>query len=243
MRPHRTLTALLAVTALLAACGNGNDDQLAGVDLGAADATDEDGATGDVAATDDRTTDDTSTDAADAAEAAGDTAAGEVVDLTTAVPGTWPVGDAGTVTFSLAGGRLVLEDVSTADGWTSRIDEEDDDELEVDFERDGVSWEFEVEVDDGRLEVELRQDLRDAQPGSYDLADAGSFAFEVADGRLTLTTLDVADGWELTEREEDADEFEFELRQGEREFDVEVELDDGRVEVEIDYKVTGPITG
>jgi hypothetical protein len=149
------------MTALLAACGNGNDGQLAGVDLDAA--TDEAGAT-DTTATDEagRAED---TDADDAAgdgtadtggdaDATGDAATGQVVDLTTAVPGSWPVGDAGIVTFSLDGDRLVLDDVTTADGWTSRVEEEDADAIQVDFDRDGISWEFEVEVDDGRLEVE-----------------------------------------------------------------------------------------
>jgi hypothetical protein len=64
----------------------------------------------------------------------------------------------------------------------------------------------------------------------------------VAAGELVLTALDVTDGWEVTDREEDGDEFTFELQLGEREFDVDVELDDGRVEVEIDVKVTGAIT-
>jgi hypothetical protein len=152
------------MTALLAACGNGNDGQLAGVDLDAA--TDEAGAT-DTTATDeagraedtdaddaDDAAGDGTADTGDDADATGDAATGQVVDLTTAVPGSWPVGDAGIVTFSLDGDRLVLDDVTTADGWTSRVEEEDADAIQVDFDRDGISWEFEVEVDDGRLEVE-----------------------------------------------------------------------------------------
>jgi hypothetical protein len=153
------------MTALLAACGNGNDGQLAGVDLDAA--TDEAGAT-DTTATDEagRAEDTDADDADDAAgdgtadtggdaDATGDAATGQVVDLTTAVPGSWPVGDAGIVTFSLDGDRLVLDDVTTADGWTSRVEEEDADAIEFELQQGDREFDVEVELDDGRVEVEI----------------------------------------------------------------------------------------
>jgi hypothetical protein len=182
-------------------------------------------------------------------EGAGDAGASGsghgLVDLTEAVPGTWPVGDAGTVTFSIVDGALVLDDVRAADGWAADIDTQDPDEIEVDFRRDNVEWEIEIELEQGgtMLEVEIDQDIEGADPGSYDLGDAGSFSFEVDGGQLVVTDLSVADGWTLVEREEEADEIEFELGNGPRQIDVEVELDDGVIEVEIDYEVTGPVSG
>lgn len=193
------------------------------------------------AGTDTATTDaDGSTDAEDTA-GSGD----GLVDLTEAIPGTWPVGDAGTVTFGIVDGALVLDDVRAADGWDVDIDEQDADEIEVDFRRDNVEWKIEIELEDGAtvLAIEIDQDIEDADPGSYDLGDAGSFSFQVDGGRLVLTDLRIADGWTVVERDEEADEIEIELVNGPRRIDVEVELDDGVIEVEIDYEVTGPVSG
>ena len=174
----------------------------------------------------------------------GRAAAVDVVDLTEAIPGTWPVGDAGTVAFSIVDGALVLDDVTANDGWVMAIDEQDPDEIEVDFSRGNVEWEIEIELeDDGRtLEIEIDQDIEPADPGTYDIGDAGTFSFRVVDGGLVLGDLNVADGWTLTELDEEPDEIEFELTDGPRRFDVEVELeDDGTIELEIDYEVVGPV--
>lgn len=176
----------------------------------------------------------------DADETQQDAAAGDLVDIATAQPGNWPVGDAGTVTFDVVDGQLVLEDHEAAAGWEATVDDGDGDGIEVDFTQDGRRWEFEVEIDDGRLEIEIRQDHSDASAGSYDLPDGGSFAFD-ANGRLTLTDVSPGDGWEVVEQQEESDEVEIDLREGDRTVDVEVELDDGRIEVEIDYEVIGPL--
>lgn len=169
----------------------------------------------------------------------------DLVDLTEAVPGTWPVGDAGTVTFSIADGSLVLDDVGTADGWTSDVDEQDPDEIEVDFRQGNVTWQIEIELEEGGsiLEIEIDQDIGDADAGSYDIGDAGTFAFDVQDGQLGLTDLNVDDGWTVVEQDEEPDEIEIELVNGPRVFDVEIELDDGIVEIEVGYEVAGPASG
>jgi hypothetical protein len=63
---------------------------------------------------------------------------------------------AGTVVFSVAGGRLSLDEVRPTDGWVVRETERDDDEFEVELiasER-RMKVELEVEIDDGRLEME-----------------------------------------------------------------------------------------
>ncbi len=48
-------------------------------------------------------------------------------------------------------------DHTVADGWRAYVDVDvdDRDEVEVDFARDGERWDFEVEIDDGRLELEI----------------------------------------------------------------------------------------
>lgn len=251
----RALLVALAAAALLAACADdgGNDTGSAGPEDPATDeAPTTDGAEPDAAggpldgsgAADDEAPSEDATDAGD--DAAGDDAetdeATDAGSIAVARSGTWPVGDAGTVTFEVEGDALVLVGYEPSDGWDARVDEEDDDEIEVDFQRDDVRWEFEVELDDGQLEIEIRQDHLDAEPGAYDLPDGGAFAFE-ADGDLTLASVTPGDGWEVTDQEEGSDEIEISLRATDRRLEVEVELDDGRIEIEIDYEVVGPMSG
>jgi hypothetical protein len=252
----RTPTTLVRVTAplvailVLSACSDGDGEQLASIGLDEQSADPDGSADDDRSGTDapehDATEQEGTDDSSDAVDTATGTSDGDVVDLTEAVPGTWPVGDAGTVTFSLVDGALVLDDVTANDGWMMAIDEQDPDEIEVDFTRDNVEWQIEIEVeDDGRiLAIEIDQDIEPADTGSYDIGDAGTFAFSVVDGRLVLDDLSIADDWTLVELDEEADEIEFELANGPRSFDVEVELeDDGTIELEIDYEVTGQRNG
>jgi hypothetical protein len=236
MRTAKTVRRLpiLAAGLLLGACSD-DGGAAAPVDL----ESPETGATEDEASVDDDG-DETASD--DARDDGIDTTG--LVDMTTAVPGTWPVGDAGTVTFAIVDDALVLEDVTAADGWQADIDEQDPDEIEVDFRRGDTEWQIEIELKDGAtiLEIEIDQDIERADSGSYDIGDAGTFAFSVSDGRLVLDDLNVADGWTVAERDEEADEIEFTLVNGPREFDVQVELeDDGSIEIKIDYEVVGPV--
>ncbi|MFA9446161.1 hypothetical protein [Egicoccus sp. AB-alg6-2] len=249
MRTPPSFLAALVTAALIAGC---NGDDRAGsdaVDLeGATDApTTDDAATGEDAAGDDAAGDDAAGDDAAGDDGAGDDRAdaatdGDLVDISRAVPGTWPVGDAGTVTWDVRDGALVLLDHTAAEGWETIVEEEDDDEIEVDFRRDGEAWDFEVELDDGRIEVDINYDRTDAEAGAYDLPDGGSFVFEADGDALTLTSIEAPDGWDVAEREEEGDEFSFDLVDGDRRIDVEVELDDGRIEVEIDYRVVGDVS-
>ncbi|WP_380165060.1 hypothetical protein [Jannaschia sp. R86511] len=86
-------------------------------------------------------------------------AADECVDLPEAADGVYTVYEAGTATVTREGDRLVLGDVVAADGWTPRVDTEDADEVEVDFRRDDRTvLDLEVEIDDGRVEVQVCAD-------------------------------------------------------------------------------------
>jgi hypothetical protein len=209
-----------------------------------------DDATANDGATDDTTTDGhTVDDARDGASADTDGAApstalelGDLVDLTRPEPGAWPVGDAGVVEFDLRDGDLVLLGVVAAEGWAVSIEEDDTDELEVAFTRGQERWRLEAELDD-ELDLQIAYDHPDAPHGAHSIGDAGSFALGVSGDRLELTRLDVADGWQLIERDEDDDGFELELRRDERRFQVEVELNDGRAELVIHYSPRGrPVT-
>lgn len=70
--------------------------------------------------------------------------------------GVYTVSDAGEIQISSDGDTVSLVETRPAAGWTATGDTEDDsDEVEVYFRRDGREVEFEAELDDGRLEVEV----------------------------------------------------------------------------------------
>jgi hypothetical protein len=222
---------------------DGSDDQ-AQRDPADGDAADADEGDDDAHAADDAARADEAASDPNGSGLAGLAAAG-VVDLTVAEPGIWPVGNAGTVAFDLDDRDLALRGIEAAPGWNVEVEEEKRDEIEVTFRRDRERWRFLVERSGSRLEVRIDQRIDGADPGGYDLGDAGTFAFAVRDGRFALTSLEVADGWSLRDRDVDDDEIELELRaddrghdrRDERRVDVEVELDDGAIELEIDYRV------
>jgi hypothetical protein len=226
----RTAATAAAAALLLGCAGDGGEDGSIALDAPATDSTPE-------AIEDDG--DDGGGEVADAPADAGTTRA---VDGAAAVPGTWQVGDAGTVTFDIVDGALVLEDVSENEGWTVTGIDEDSDEIEVDFRRGDVEVEIEIELGSGGsiLEVEIDTDIENAEPGTYDIGDAGSFTFDVVDGRLELVDLVVNEGWEVTEQDVGGDEIEIELRNGAMRWDADVDLN-GTIEVELDHEVSGQV--
>lgn len=226
---HRTLAALAAITLLTTATACGDDAD----DGGPAQAR---------TATPDQTGDD------DPGDDGGDDGAaattGADIDPrrdhpVEARPGRWVIGAAGSVEFDLADSELVLLDVTESDGWTARVDEDSGEEIEVDFERDNVEIEVEIEWDDGTLEVDINTDIDAAEAGSYEIGQAGTVDFGVSGEGLALNDLSAADGWELRVDEESSDEIEFTLQSGAERWWVEIQLDDGEIELEIDYRVRG----
>ncbi len=72
--------------------------------------------------------------------------------LDPAEAGRFEVGDAGSVEFSVTGTSLELVEVTTASGW-DHTETVESDEIEVAFQRDAEGWDFEVELDDGVLDL------------------------------------------------------------------------------------------
>lgn len=73
--------------------------------------------------------------------------------------GVYDLGDAGEIEIAVDGDTVRLVEARPAAGWTATDDtEDDDDEVEVSFRGDGREIELEVELDDGRLEVEICDD-------------------------------------------------------------------------------------
>lgn len=248
---RRFLPALMIGALALAACGGDEPGPADSIDLEGTDTADTTDTDADDTTTSDEPTQDTPDTPEEAPAADGEASdqgtssgPGDVVDTTEAVAGTWPIGEAGTVTFSLTDGALTLDEVVANDGWQTNVDKEDRDEIEVDFRGDDVEWQFEAELENqgSRLKIQINQDIDDAAPGTYDLSDAGTFSFEVTNGRLALAELALAEGWTQQKLEEEDDEIEFDISSGSRQFEVQIDLgDNGRVEVDIEYEVVGDV--
>ncbi|MGV0722060.1 hypothetical protein ABQF17_12735 [Mycolicibacterium elephantis] len=94
------------------------------------------------------------TDAAAPARPARD----QCVRVEPAPDGRYQVFDAGSAVVTFADGRLTLESVTPADGWTHRVDDQEPEEVEIAFRRGTEELDLEVEIDDGRLEVSICND-------------------------------------------------------------------------------------
>ncbi len=80
-------------------------------------------------------------------------------ELQPAEPGRYQVGPAGEVEIGLEEGALTLVDAQANPGWRMEIDEEGGEEVEVEFSRGAIEWDFEAEVDGGVLEVEIEAEV------------------------------------------------------------------------------------
>lgn len=68
------------------------------------------------------------------------------------------VGEAGEVELRVENGRLALVEARPNQGWDIREVEEESDEVELDFVRGNVRWEFEAELENGEIQVETERD-------------------------------------------------------------------------------------
>lgn len=153
--------------------------------------------------------------------------------------GLWAVGDAGTVEFAVTEGGLELIEVVAADGWEATTDEDSPDEIEVDFRQGEREYEIEIEYENGILEIEIDLDIDPAEPGPFELGTAGVAELAVDGGSVVLTNLEVAEGWSVTEQDTSDGEVEVELRRSDVVWELDAEMDDGRLEVEIDFEIEG----
>lgn len=232
---RRTVTALAAASLLFAACSD--DDDAAppdAIDLLTTTTTTTDNTT---STTDGATDDEGPADGIDDPA----TADGTVIRAEDGVltDGVWAVGEAGTVEFALSDGGLELIEVVTAEGWSSSVDESSPDEIEVDFRRGNLDHQIEIEYEDGILEIEIDLDIDPADPGTFTLGSAGAVDLAVDGGSVNLVDLSVSDGWTVTEQDTDDGEVEIELRRDNVTWELDAEVDDGQLEVEIDFEIEG----
>ena len=82
----------------------------------------------------------------------------QCVAIEPAPDGRYQVFDAGSAEVTFADGRLTLVSVTPAEGWTYEVDDQEPDEVEIEFRRGGEELDLELEIDDGRLEVDICND-------------------------------------------------------------------------------------
>lgn len=250
-----TAIALLPTAALaLTACG-GDTDQAAesgpAATLTTAGSPTSEGATTPTATsspTGSDSDDDSATAAAGAGSALLGTPAGVGGPYGELRDGVWGVGPAGEVEFRVTGSdTLELVEVRVNDGWEITGQESDSDSIDVDYRQGPVDYQIEVEIDDGVLEIEIDQDIDPAEAGTFALGEAGSAEVTLSDGRLVLGAVTVTDGWSETSREVDDDEIELDLRREGMGFfelwELKADLDDGGLDIEVDYEIEGRFAG
>ena len=83
--------------------------------------------------------------------------------------------------------------------------------------------------------------------GSCARGEAGTAQVTVADGRVVLGEVTLSDGWTEIKREAGDDEAELDLRrEGDGFFELwelQADLDDGRLDIEVDYEIEGRFGG
>jgi hypothetical protein len=240
---HRlTALATVSLAALaLSACGESEDDDIAGIDVS-------DGS-GQEPVTD--TGDSTATQAPGSAE--GDaglfgTAPDEGGPYGELRDGVWGVGPAGEVEFTVTpDGALELVDVRPAEGWDVTEQEVDTDEIEVDLRQGAVELTIEVQLEAGVLEVEIDQDIDPAEAGTFAVGEAATVVLDHDGSGIDLGEVVVAEGWTETGRSVEGDEVELDFRRDGDGFfetwELDADLDDGALVVEVDYEIEGVFGG
>lgn len=239
MRRMTAITILPAAALALAACGTSTGDTTT-PEPAASLATTTEGAT---ASADDTAT--TATTAPSDDVEAGDELFGTAADVGGPYgelrDGVWGVGAAGEVEFTVTGSdSLELLGVEANAGWEITQQDVDSDSIDVDFRRGQVTYEFQVEMDEGILEIEIDQDIDRATSGDFAVGAAAMVPLTFDGARVTLGEVRLASGWTETGRDLDDDvEIDF-RRDGTGFFELwEINADGDDPDVEIDYEIEG----
>lgn len=76
-----------------------------------------------------------------------------------AAGGVYSLGDAGEIEIDYDGNEITLVEIRASEGWDHHIGDQASDELEIDFVRNFDQVDFDAEIDDGLLEIDIDIDL------------------------------------------------------------------------------------
>ncbi len=148
-------------------------------------------------------------------------------------------GAAGIVRFTVVGDTLRLDSVRPNDGWTWRPDLRDtDDDVAIEFrhEDEDLLVDFESDIHDGVLLVEVETAApADDATSEWPAATAVDVLLSVSDQRVTLDRITAADGWTWTRLDRDDVSIDFVHAEGAL-VAFEARTDDGRLEVEVETR-------
>jgi hypothetical protein len=140
---------------------------------------------------------------------------------------------AGNVRLRRAGfERLRILGFAAKGGWRGRIDDNNDDDVGVEFRKARREVDFKAELD-GRLEVEVCEDV--AQRGAtFRVAEAGSVSLQrVGDDELRVSGRSTNGSWRHRVTDNFDDEVHVVFTSGRERLDFDAQFDDGRYEATI----------
>ncbi len=174
------------------------------------------------------------------------------------------VRDAGEVEIRREGDQLILVEAQPNAGWNLEEDDANEEEAELDdepeakseneddggelvvtFVREDQEVEFEAEIVDGRLLIEIEESWHGVEPGTFTVGEAGTIEIRRDGERLILAGVIANDGWDFEaerEVEENIDEgsseqeIEVTFTSGDRKVEFEATLEDGELEIEFETK-------
>ncbi len=158
-------------------------------------------------------------------------------DAATRSPGIiYQAGDAGTVGFSIVDDTLRLDSVSGDEGWSWQPDADDtDDDVAIDFhhEGEGLAVDFEADIHDGVVLVEVETALpAHDRTLSWAADSAAEVIIVIRDQRVSLERIIATTGWTWTQRGDDQVTVVFADGDGSI-VEFAADTDDGRLEVEV----------
>lgn len=177
--------------------------------------------------------------------------------------GTYAVGDGGEVEFERTDQGLRLVEARPNPGWTTEINDRGPEDIDVEFRRDNVEWQFDAEIDDGGIllvdpadrDMVDRDDNYDDgggqatgggqagdRDGAYTVGNGGEVEFVREGNSLRLVEARPNPGWDPLVNDRGPEDVGVEFRKGNVEWQFDAEIEDGGILVvdPADKDIEGP---
>jgi hypothetical protein len=176
---------------------------------------------------------------------------------------TYRADNAGSVTITSNGSSLTIVSVSPTAGWTYEIEVASGREVEVDFRNGSRRIQFDAELEDGRVDIRVRESIDDnggstttttTMPTTtttvppttstttpptgdttvtYDAGEGGTVTIASNGSTLTIVSVNPAAGWAPEVEIVTGREVEVDFRNDSRRIQFDAELEDGQVRIRV----------